>query len=226
MIAALDRLRLRAQPALDRLDQWLNWISLRTRGWNFREWSPVAIGLQLLLTLLYQLGVWLWPEGQREAAMPELSMEMDFVEFTEQQEVRPADSQDLSEKIQEVDEVRSEVNWNNAVDPALDLNQRYVALLEVNKDPNDYPSSARRANLGRVTVAVRLYIDATSRIRDVRIRRISSDGDAHRPFEQEFVASVRNLLLKKTRVKSRPYIVDGKAQDIVWDTVIAFTLDQ
>ncbi|MBX7057557.1 MAG: energy transducer TonB [Leptospirales bacterium] len=204
----------------------LNWIAARTRHWTLREWSAIGIALQLLLTLFYQVGVWLWPRGAIHPEALQLSVDMSYVEFRPPEEVRPADSQELSDRIQEVDQTQTEVNWNNAVDPALDVNQRYVALLDVNRDANDYPRAARLANLGRVTVAVRLYIDGSGRIRDVKIRRISSDGDAHRPFQADFAASVRNVLLNKTRVKSRPYIVDGQARDIVWDTVIAFTLDQ
>ncbi len=205
---------------------WIQRIAWRTRNWDIREWAPFGFGVQVVLILIYQLGLWLWPSAADDSAPIQVNPEMTFVEFTEVKDVRAAESQDLSDKIQEVDQLKQEVNWENAVDPAFDFSQRYVALLSVRKGPDDYPRAARNASLGRVTVAVRLYIDARGKIRDVRIRNIRSDGDAHKPFEREFMAAVRNLLLNKTEVRSRPYLVNGVAQDIVWDETITFTLDQ
>lgn len=208
------------------LQEGLARIAEKTRRWSLAEWSPFAIVVQSLLITLFWIGQLLWPRPQMDQIDLNPSTEMTFIEYQEVQQDTAAQTQDLSEDIQEVEKQKDEVNWENAVDPALDPTQRFTALLDVNKGPEDYPGSARNANLGRVTVAVRLYIDANGRIRDVRIRDMRSPGDAHKPFETDFRRSVRNLLLNKTRLKNKPYTVDGQPRDFVWDTRITFTLDR
>ncbi len=213
-------------PPLATVPGWFNDLVERMRGWTLREWCVAGFALQLLVVLIAEAVIQLWPVGDPDAVNLELSTEMTFIEYQEIDEAPQAKSKDLSNEIVEVEKKEvDEINWNNAVDPTMDFSQRYTALLDVNQGPDDYPSAARNANLGRVTAAIRLYIDAGGRIRDVRVRNIRSAGGSHAAFEQEFVASIRRLILQKTKLKSRPYTdASGAAQDFVWDTTITFTL--
>ena len=202
------------------------WLD-RVEGWGLREWMPVAFVLQLLVVLLYQIAIWLWPAGAPEQVDLSVSTEMTFVEYQEVEDVITPESKDLSDEVVEVDKLLEEekINWANAVDPTLDINQRYSIFLDARTGDEDYPDAARRANLGRVTAAVRVYIDKNGRVRDVRVRNIRSQGGGHEPFRPEFIRSIRNVLLNKTRVEGRPYVVNGEAKDIVWDTTISFTIN-
>lgn len=203
-----------------------NWLE-RTERWGLREWLPVGFLLQLILILLFQIGVWLWPAGAPENVNLSVSTEMTFVEYNEVEDVVTPESKDLSDEIVEVDKLLEEeqINWANAVDPTLDVSQRYSIFLDARTGDEDYPDPARRANLGRVTAAVRVYIDKNGRVKDVRVRNIRSQGGGHETFKAEFVRSIRNVLLNKTRVEGRPYVVNGEAKDIVWDTTISFTIN-
>lgn len=203
-----------------------HWLE-RTERWGLREWLPVGFLLQLIMLLIFQLGMWLWPTGEPENVDLSVSTEMTFVEYNEVEDVVTPESKDLSDEIVEVDKLLEEekINWANAVDPTLDINQRYSIFLDARTGDEDYPDPARRANLGRVTAAVRVYIDKNGRVRDVRVRNIRSQGGGHEPFRTEFIRSIRNVLLNKTRVEGRPYVVNGEAKDIVWDTTISFTIN-
>ncbi|MEQ9364907.1 MAG: hypothetical protein RIF32_11720 [Leptospirales bacterium] len=203
-----------------------HWLE-RTERWGLREWLPVGFLLQIVLIVLFQIGVWLWPRSAPENVHLKVSTEMTFVEYNEVEDVVTPESKDLSDDIVEVDKLLEEekINWANAVDPTLDVNQRYSIFLDARTGDEDYPDPARRANLGRVTAAVRVYIDKNGRVRDVRVRNIRSQGGGHEPFQAEFIRSIRNVLLNKTRVEGRPYVVDGEAKDIVWDTTISFTIN-
>ena len=199
----------------------------RIERWGLREWLPAAFVLQVVLVVRFQIAVWLWPEGAPEQVDLAVSTEMTFVEYNEVEDVVTPESKDLSDEIVEVDKLLEEeqINWANAVDPTLDINQRYSIFLDARTSDEDYPDPARRANLGRVTAAVRVYIDKSGRVRDVRVRNIRSQGGGHEPFKTEFIRSIRNVLLNKTRVDGRPYVVNGEAKDIVWDTTISFTIN-
>ena len=202
-----------------------HWFA-RTDRWGLREWLPVAFVLQLVLLVLFQIFVWLWPADEPENVALSVSTEMSFVEYNEVQDVVTPDSKELSDEIVEVDKLLEEekINWASAVDPTLEA-RRYSIFLDARTGDEDYPDPARRANLGRVTAAVRAYIDKNGRVRDVRVRNIRSQGGGHEPFEAEFIRSIRNVLLNKTRVEGQPYVVNGEAKDIVWDTTISFTIN-
>lgn len=206
---------------------WWSQAYARMQSWDLREWLPVAFVLQIVVLLLYQLVIFLIPAAEPESVDLSISTEMTFIEFNEVEDVKPPESRDLSDDIVEVDKLKEEeqINWANAVDPTLDFSQRYSLFLDARTGNDDYPDGARRANLGRVTAAVRVYIDKSGRIRDVKVRSIRSQGGGHEPFQSEFIRSIRNVLLNKTRVEGRPYMVDGEAKDIVWDTTISFTIN-
>lgn len=117
------------------------------------------------------------------------------------------------------------VDWGSADDPTIDGGTRYAAQLLVEISPEDYPASARRAGIGDVKVNVVIYISgATKRVRDVRIRNVRSPGDVHKPFEADFIAATRRVLMTKTRLLNSPYSKEGKPRDFVWDTSVTFTL--
>jgi hypothetical protein len=199
----------------------------RVERWGLREWMPVGFFIQVIAVILFQVALWLWPASPPEQVDLKISTEMTFVEYNEVQDVRTPETRDLSDEIVEVEKLIEEekINWANAVDPTLDVSQRYSIFLDARTGDEDYPDPARRANLGRVTAAVRVYIDRNGHVRDVRVRNIRSQGGGHEPFRDEFVRSIRNVLLNKTRVEGRPYVVDGEAKDIVWDTTISFTIN-
>lgn len=199
----------------------------RIERWGLREWLPAAFLLQVVLVVLFQIVVMLWPASEPEQVDLAISTEMTFVEYNEVEDVVTPESKDLSDEIVEVEKLleQEQINWANAVDPTLDINQRYSIFLDARTGDEDYPDPARRANLGRVTAAVRVYIDRNGRVRDVRVRNIRSQGGGHEPFKAEFIRSIRNVLLNKTRVDGRPYVVNGEAKDIVWDTTISFTIN-
>lgn len=201
-------------------------ISKLTRKWDLREWVVAGIMIQVFSAAGYQFVVDLFPESAPEDMDIVMSAELDFVEFQEVKADTPVDSKDLSDKIIEKEKLteKQQINWENAADPSLDLNQRYVARLMVNISPDDYPTRARRANIGRVVVAVSLYISAGGTIRDVRIRNIRSQGDSAKPFSSDFHAAVRKILLQKTKLLTPPYRQDGNATDFVWDTTVTFTI--
>ena len=196
------------------------------RRWGLREWLPAGLILQIAGVLLAELVLVLWPTWNQEAANLDITTEMTFVEYNEIQETLPPETRDLSDEIVEVEELKEEekINWENAVDPTLDFTQRYSVALDYSNSPDDYPSGARRANVGTVKARVTLYIDTRGRVRDVRIHSVRSTGSAHEPFTQEFRRAIRRVLLTKTRVKAKPYVVNGQAQDIAWDTVFTFRL--
>jgi len=207
-------------------EKWTFFVALAKEPmrWDIREWSVVSVALQIALLVLYQIAVLLLPQDDT-IAPPLMMTELDFVEFTEIQE-QVAEKQELSDTIVEKEKLSEKppVNWNNAADPTLDLNQRYVARLYVNLSPDDYPKRARRANAGIVKVGVTLYIAADGTMRDVKIRSISGEGNTAELYREDFIRSVRNIILNKTRLMNRPYNQDGTAHDFSWDTVITFTL--
>ncbi|MCB1327242.1 MAG: hypothetical protein H7A21_05490 [Spirochaetales bacterium] len=210
----------------ERMMRLLDGIQSRTRRWGLREWLPVGLVVQLLALLLYSLIAMLWFGPEASSGEISLSPEMSFIEFQEVSDVEQAQSRDLSEEVVEVDrpEQEEEINWQNAVDPSLDPNQIYVARLDVRTSTDDYPGRARRANLGRVTVAVSLYISADGRIRDVRIRNIRSTTGGHEIYESDFIAATRRVFLTQARLIGSPYRTEGEARDFQWDTTITFTL--
>ncbi|MCB1320155.1 MAG: hypothetical protein KDK34_07875 [Leptospiraceae bacterium] len=194
-------------------------------SWGILEWAPTALLIQFLIVLLYQIAVWLWPTTETPPPAIDLTTDMQFIEFQEPAEDTPVQSTDLSDEIVETDSTQDKVNWNNARDPRTDFDQRYLALLDWSTSDDDYPSSARRSNLGKVTVLVTLYISAGGKIRDVRVRGITSSTGGHEAFQTDFAQAARDVFLNKARLKNNPYSVNGVPQDFVWNTHITFTLN-
>ncbi|MDH5655029.1 MAG: energy transducer TonB [Spirochaetia bacterium] len=196
------------------------------KKWDMREWIIASFFIQLILIASAQLVLDLLP-GSQDFSTDEIVMtEMTFVEYNEIQEEKPVETQDLSDEIIEKDKLSEDppVNWNNAVDPTMDFDQRYNARLMVNISPDDYPSRAKRANIGIVRVAVTMYIDSTGKIRDVKIRSIRSQDGALENYKGDFTSAARNILLKKTKLVNLPYAKGGASRDFVWDTTISFTI--
>lgn len=203
-------------------------IALRTERWYVREWLAAGAAVLALLILIAQLIFMLLP-GQRDIAneVPAITADMSFVEFQEPAETVPTETRDLSDEIIETEKPVTEekpVNWANAVDPAMDFDQRYTARLLVESSADDYPSSARRSNLGTVTASVTLYISADGRIRDVRIRNLRASSGNIDAFRDDFIQAARRIFLTKSRLISAPYKLNGEAKDFTWDTTITFTL--
>ena len=203
-------------------------LARRVQLWGIWQWLTAGLVTHLVLIVCAEWLLSLWPHDKNLTG-PELAMvtDLNFVEFQETRTTVQTESQDLSEKIVEKEKIvkKKEINWENAADPTIDFTQRYVARLMVNISPNDYPARARRAEVGKVTVAVSLYISASGKIRDVKIRKIRSNAGAADLFEGDFKKAVRRILLQKTRLSGQPYTLDGEAKDFVWDTTVTFTLN-
>lgn len=200
-------------------------IQNKTVNWRLRDWIPFSILLQIIFVTFIQLLWWIWPATHEEPPILKISTDMSFLEFeTKTEEV--ARTKDLSDEVLEVEQLTDDrkVNWNNAVDPTFDFSQRYKASLEIRNANAEFPQSATGANLGRIFVDVRIYIDANSRIRDVRILRLRSSGNTHKAFEKEFRSAARRVILKRTRLRNQPYRVGGVAKDFVWETSIEFSM--
>jgi len=194
--------------------------------WDMREWLFVSFFLQILAIAVFQIILDLLPSTSEFSPDQIVMKEMSFVEYNEVKEEKPVETQDLSDEIIEKDKLDEEppVNWNNAVDPAMDMNQRYNARLLVNISPDDYPDRAKRANIGLVTVAVTMYIDSSGKIRDVKIRNIRSADGAVDLYKGDFNEAARKILLKKTKLVNLPYATGGQNKDFIWDTTISFTI--
>lgn len=199
----------------------------RTRKWDMRHWLTAGLIFQIIMVLLTELAMWLWPEKKPQSPDISFAESMSFVEFNEKVEDVKAETKDLSDEIIETDRITDDkpINWDNAADPALDITQRYQPSLLVNISRDDYPDRARRANAGRVDVAVTLYISADGRIRDVRIRNIRTQSGSADSFKPDFIQAVRRILLTQSRMTGKPYTQNGRAVDFTWDTTVTFTLE-
>lgn len=197
----------------------------KTQNWGLREWIPISIIIQFLLILFVQLIAFLIPKTPEVPPTIRLSTDMSFVEF-EAQTTQQAQSKDLSDEVIAVDKLKDDtpINWNNAVDPAFDFDQRYTAILSIQNANDEYPISATTAKIGRVQVGVRMYIDASGHIRDVQILNIRSRGNTHKPFEKDFKKAAKKVILYRTKLKNNPYKVSGVSKDFVWETTISFSL--
>ncbi len=209
----------------------LRWIARKTAHWYIREWMTVGFIIQFLILLFAQMFWWvsvLWQPEKRIEPEAQTPVDMSFVEFQQFQDTSdvPQQAQDLSDEIVEKDRIEKKqaINWENAADPAMDFSQRYVPRLSVDVSSNDYPARATRAGIGKVTAMVDIYIGGDGKVKDVRIRRLSSAGDAHLAFQADFETSVRKIILQKTKLLNTPYTVGGQARDFVWQTRITFTL--
>jgi hypothetical protein len=196
---------------------------LNLSRWDIREWIVVSVIIQFLLLVIFDLILYLFP-GESTVQPLQISTQLEFVEFSETRSEAASQKQELSETIVEKERLSEEppVNWSNAADPS--LGTRYSARLAVEISPDDYPVRARRTDAGAVRVAVTLYIASDGRIRDVKIRSITGDGNTAEIYREDFIRSVRNIMMNRARLTNSPYAVRGQGVDFIWDTVITFTL--
>ena len=204
------------------------WESMARKadGFGNGEWMLVGLGANIAILLLAQLLLLLWP-GEK-ITPPEIASasELSFVEFQEVHESQPVKSRDFSDKIIEKEKLdkQEDINWSNAADPTFDLTQRYRPQFQVNNSADNYPERARRSSLPAVTVNFTMLISPEGRIQDVKILRMRSDGDAHKPFEADFRKAVRQIILKQTKLATRPYLVGGVPTQFQWNLSITFKL--
>ena len=191
-----------------------------------KDWIVTGLITQVILVVLMQLIIWLIPN--ETIKMPTLTAVTDlkFVEYQEITENQPTQVQDLSDKIieKEKKDKLNPINWKNSQDPTMDFSQRYRPLFKFNNVNEYYPDSARRSNLGKVTVSFTMLVGTDGKVKDVRIRNIRSMGGGHKAFQKDFRQAVRLILLKKTRLLTKPYYVNGTAVPFTWDNKIIFTL--
>lgn len=198
--------------------------------WDLRVWTIIGFVLQLFLFFITDLIFKLIPGEKNFEISDSISLvpEMTFLEF-EEPEVQniPQQSKELSEEIIETQkqEKQDRINWQNAVDPSLDFSQRYIARIAVSISPEDYPENAKKSNLGKVKVSVALYIGADGKIKDVQVRKIESQSGNIEAYKQDFIQSVRNVFLKKSKLLSTPYQVNGEYKDFIWYTTVTFILE-
>lgn len=198
--------------------------------WDLRVWTIIGFVLQLFLFFITDLIFKLIPGEKNFEISDSISLvpEMTFLEF-EEPEVQniPQQSKELSEEIIETQkqEKQDRINWQNAVDPSLDFSQRYIARIAVSISPEDYPENAKKSNLGKVKVSVALYIGADGKIKDVQVRKIESQSGNIEAYKEDFIQSVRNVFLKKSKLLSTPYQVNGEYKDFIWYTTVTFILE-
>ena len=200
---------------LERLDRFEN-----------REWFISGVIVLILILLFTQLILILLPS--EKIIMPEIApvTDLKFVEYQEIQTETPAETQDLSDEIieKEKKDDLKKINWENAADPTFDTSQRYRPLFRINFSEDDYPQRARRSNLPRVIVTFSMLVGANGQIQDVRIRKIRSLGNAHIPFERDFRKAVRKIIMRQTKLLTRPYTAGGVGRQFKWDYKIEFVL--
>ena len=191
-----------------------------------REWFTIGVIVQVLLLLLAQLILNLLPVEVIKPPEIAAVTDLKFVEYQEIRTETPAESQDLSDEIieKEKKDKLQPINWSNASDPTFDTTQRYRPLFRIGFSADDYPMRARRSNLPRVTVTFSMLIGPDGKIQDLKIKSIRSRSDAHKPFEKEFVEAVRRIILKQTKLVTKPYTVGGAATSFRWDNKIEFIL--
>ncbi len=198
--------------------------------WDYRHWFLFGSIVQFILVLFFEILFQIFPrEELKQTEIINLSTELSFLEY---QEPVPSpvvpQTRDLSEEIIEtkkpIDKVE-EINWQNAVDPSLDFNQRYVPRIAISISPDDYPERAKKSNIGIVKVSVALYIDSSGKIRDVKIRKMESDSGNIELFRNEFIMAVRKVFLEKSKLLNKPYEVDGTPRDFIWYTTVTFVLE-
>lgn len=198
--------------------------------WDLRIWTLIGFIIQLLLFFIVDLIFKLIPQEKNLEISDSISLvpEMTFLEF-EEPEIQniPQQSKELSEEIIETQKVEKKdiINWQNAVDPSLDFNQRYTAKIAVSVSPDDYPENAKKSNLGKVKVSVALYIGADGKIKDVQIRKIESQSGNIEAFKQDFIQSVKKVFLTKSKLLTPPYQVNGEYKDFIWYTTVTFVLE-
>ncbi|MBL8018374.1 MAG: hypothetical protein JNM27_01795 [Leptospirales bacterium] len=116
-------------------------------------------------------------------------------------------------------------DWGTASDPSIEGGTRYAPDIWIDGNLEDlYPARAKQANLGKVTVAITLLFDTTGQVRKAQVRYVRSPGNAHKPFENDFIAAANQVALTRMRLRNQGYRKDGKKVDFKWDTVINFSL--
>ncbi len=196
--------------------------------WDLKNWIFTGFILQIIVIFLIDFIYRFLPDNTSlEYEKISLTTEMSFIEYQEPQITSNAQAKELSDKIIETTKQtkQEEINWQNAVDPTLDFNQRYAARISVNISPDDYPERAKRSNLGKVKVSVALYINAEGKIKDVKIRSIESSNGNIEIYKPDFVQAIRKIFLQKSKLLNKPYQVNGEYKDFIWYTNVIFTLE-
>ncbi len=196
--------------------------------WDLKNWIFTGFILQTIIIILIDIIYRFLPNNTSiEYEKISLTTEMSFIEYQEPQSTSNAQAKELSDKIIETTKQtkQEEVNWQNAVDPTLDFNQRYAARISVNISPDDYPERAKISNLGKVKVSVALYISAEGKIKDVKIRSIESSSGNIEFYKSDFVQAIRKIFLQKSKLLNKPYQVNGEYKDFIWYTNVIFTLE-
>lgn len=201
-------------------------VARRAEAFGNGEWMIVGLLANIVILLLAQLILLLWPQERIVPQEIASASELSFVEFQEVKESQPVKSRDFSDKIIEKEKLdkEEEINWSNAADPTFDLTQRYRPQFSFGIGPENYPERARRSSLPVVTVNLAMLVGPDGRIQDVKILGMRSDGDAHRPFEADFRKAVRKIILQQTRLTTRAYRVGGVPTQFEWKTSIKFRL--
>lgn len=199
---------------------------MRIERFGHKEWILSGILVEIILFLTVQLILNLLPSGAIKSLDIEVVTELKFVEFEEIKTRKVVQTKDLSDTIIEKDKIEKEkkYDWNKASDPTIDPTQRYRPLFRIVASEDDYPDRARHSNLPRVVVHFTMLISPAGKIQDIRIRKIQSEGDAHRPYEDDFIKAVRHVILNRTQLLTKPYNTNGSAVPFTWDSKFEFIL--
>lgn len=188
------------------------------------EWFISGI-LALIVLILFAQILFLFGNS-KEYSQIELSpiIDMKYIEFNEKAVQQRAETKELSDKIIEKEKLKEEINWKNAVDPTFDIDQKYLPKFQINYSESDYPASARKSSLPKVVVTFQMLIGADGSILDLKIINIKSQNNIHKPFEEDFIVAVRKIILKQSKLISRPYSSNGKAKKFIWENKFEFIL--
>lgn len=210
--------------AIDQRPVLRRWME-RAEQFGTGEWVLLGLAGNLLLLLLVQLLIWLWPSERQGPLEINAASELSFVEYEEVKNREPVKTKDLSDQIIEKEKIEDEkINWENAVDPTFDTTQRYRPIFDITVNEDNYPERARRSNLPTVTVNFTMLVSSNGKILDVSIQSIRSPGNAHKVFEADFKKSLRQIILHQTKLITRPYTSGGTPTNFVWKRTMHFRL--
>ncbi|MCE9599224.1 MAG: energy transducer TonB [Spirochaetia bacterium] len=188
----------------------------------------ISLGIHLLLAGAMYIYLYAWSEPEHYVATVAMYMgdaDVDRETTGKGQGNKDADKNKKPSSETGTGPSSNAPDWGTASDPSIEGGSRYAPDIWIDGTLEDlYPARAKQANLGRVTVAVTLLIDSNGRIVKSKVRYVRSPGNAHKPFEGDFIVAANEVATKRMRLRSSGYKKGGKPVDFIWDTTINFTL--
>lgn len=188
----------------------------------------ISLGIHFLLAAGMYIYLYAWPEEEHYIASVAMYMgdaNVDRETTGKGQGNKDADKDKKTTSETGTGPTSNAPDWGTASDPSVEGGSRYLPDIWIDGSLEDlYPPRAKQANLGKVTVAITVLFDSTGQIRKAQVRYVRSPGNAHKPFESDFITAANQVALTRMRLRNQGYKKDGKKVDFKWDTVINFTL--